>query len=120
MNEFHESPGSWRPLVYICSPYADDPEGNTGKARKYSRFAVDEGCIPLAPHLLLPQYMDEETERELAMYMNKVILSKCEEVWVFGERLTAGMAEEIQRANKWKKKIRFFTEDCKEVSSRDV
>ena len=41
-----------RPLVYICSPFSGDIEGNTKKAREYSRFAVDQGAIPLAPHLL--------------------------------------------------------------------
>lgn len=51
----------YRPMVYICSAYSGDVEGNVIKARKYSRYAVDEGVIPIAPHLLLPQFM-EETE----------------------------------------------------------
>ena len=37
----------WRPLVYICSPFSGDIEGNTQKARDYSRFAVDQGAVPL-------------------------------------------------------------------------
>ena len=56
----------WRPLVYVCSPYAGDVRNNTENARRYCRFAVDAGAIPLAPHLLLPQFLSEETERELA------------------------------------------------------
>ena len=39
----------YRPLVYICSPYRGDPERNAERARRYSRFAVDQGMIPLAP-----------------------------------------------------------------------
>ena len=62
----------WRPLVYICSPFSGDIEGNTEKARKYSRFAVDEGAVPLAPHLLLPQFMSEKSERELAMFIHSL------------------------------------------------
>ena len=31
----------WRSLVYICSPYSRDVEGNILKARRFSRFAVD-------------------------------------------------------------------------------
>ena len=34
---------AYRPLVYICSPFAGDTEGNTQKARRYSRFAVKKG-----------------------------------------------------------------------------
>ena len=55
---------NYRPLVYICSPYAGDIEKNTENARRYSRFAADRNGIPIAPHLLFPQFMDEETERE--------------------------------------------------------
>ena len=75
----------FRPLVYICSPYSGDVEGNTAKARRYCRFAVDRNAIPFAPHLLLPQYMNDEEadERELAMFMNMVFLGKCSELWVF-------------------------------------
>ena len=66
-----------RPLVYICSPFSGDIEGNTKKAREYSRFAVDQGAIPLAPHLFLPQFMSEQNERELAMFMVSITLKFC-------------------------------------------
>ena len=45
-----EKAARYRPLVYICSPYSGDTEGNTEKARRYSRFAADAGTIPIAPH----------------------------------------------------------------------
>ena len=80
----------YRPLVYICSPYRGDPERNAERARRYSRFAVDQGMIPLAPHLLLPQYMKEEKERDLILFMDLVLLGKCSEVWVFGSEITDG------------------------------
>lgn len=85
----------YRPLVYICSPFSGNIERNTRKAREYSRFAVDHGAIPLAPHLLLPQFMSEHTERELAMFMNVVFLGRCEQIWVFGNKISNGMAVEI-------------------------
>ena len=52
-------PDEFRPLVYICSPYRGDTEKNTEKARKYSRFAVESKAIPMTPHLLYPQFMDD-------------------------------------------------------------
>lgn len=103
-----------RPLVYICSPFSGDIEGNTKKAREYSRFAVDQGAIPLAPHLLLPQFMSEQTERELAMFMDMVLLGRCEEIWVFGSNISNGMAAEIEIAKQKNMKIRYFTDDLKE------
>ena len=34
---------AFRPIVYICSPYAGDVAANVENARRYSRFAVDAG-----------------------------------------------------------------------------
>ena len=103
----------YRPIVYICSPFSANVAGNTIRARQYSRFAVDKGAIPIAPHLLLPQFMKEETERELAMFMDIAILSKCKELWVFGEP-TAGMQNEIAYAERKNMTIRYFDSDMKE------
>lgn len=98
------------PLVYICSPFSGDVENNVIKARTYSRYALDEGNIPIAPHLLFPQFMNDESERRLAMHFNYVLLGKCEEVWVFGDNISSGMAEEIKIAKKRKMKIRCIKE----------
>ena len=106
---------AYRPLVYICSPYAGDVETNAENARNYSKFAVENMAIPFASHLLMPQYMDEETERELALRMGIIFLSKCEQLWVFGERISNGMAYEIKKAVSMGKKVRYFTADCREV-----
>jgi hypothetical protein len=104
----------FRPIVYICSPYSGDIEENTLKARKYSRFAVDQGALPIAPHLLLPQYMDEKTERDLAMQMDMILLAHCLELWVFGSFISKGMEAEIARAKQRRMTIRYFTEELKE------
>jgi hypothetical protein len=106
---------AYRPLVYICSPYAGDVEKNTFRARAFSRFAVEKNCIPVAPHLLFPQFIDEETERWLGLKMGIVLMGKCEQVWVFGEAVSDGMAAEIEKAEKQQKRIRYFTEDLKEA-----
>ena len=105
---------AFRPLVYICSPYAGDIERNTYRARAFSRFAVEKKYIPIAPHLLCPQYMDEETERWLALKMGIVFMGKCEEIWVFGDEISEGMAAEIDKARRMRKKIRYFTDDLQE------
>lgn len=107
---------AFRPIVYICSPYAGDVENNIAAARRYSRFAVESGYIPIAPHLLFPQFLNDTDpkERELGLFFGNAILSKCAEMWVFGERISEGMDTEIKRAI-WKgHRIRYFTEACKE------
>ena len=105
---------AYRPLVYICSPYAGDIEKNTYRARAFSRFAVEKKYIPIAPHLLCPQYLNEETERWLGLKMGIVFMGKCEEIWVFGDVVSDGMAAEIDKAKRMRKKIRYFTDDLLE------
>ena len=105
---------AYRPLVYICSPYAGDIEKNTYRARAFSRFAVEKKYIPIAPHLLCPQYLNEETERWLGLKMGIVFMGKCEEIWVFGDVVSEGMAAEIDKAKRMRKKSRYFTDDLQE------
>lgn len=105
---------AYLPLVYICSPYAGDIEKNTYRARAFSRFAVEKKYIPIAPHLLCPQYLNEETERWLGLKMGIVFMGKCEEIWVFGDVVSEGMAAEIDKAKRMRKKIRYFTDDLQE------
>ncbi len=106
---------NFRPLVYICSPYSGNTEFNANNARIYSRFAVAKGAIPLAPHLLFPQFMSEEHERSLALFMGSVLLGKCKEVWVFGDTMSEGMNLETAKAKKMGKVIRYFNEELEEI-----
>ena len=55
-------------------------------------------------------------ERDLAIFMDIVLMSKCSELWVFGERISKGMSIEIEKAKRKGQPIRWFTDDCKEVS----
>lgn len=116
--EKEEKKAAYRPLVYICSPYRGNVEFNVTNARIYCRYALDNNCIPIAPHLLFPQFMNDEkpTDRELAMFMNMVLLGKCDELWVFGNIISKGMEQEIEKAEKRKMKIRYFQYELGEVN----
>lgn len=117
---FLEGSGSYgigkdRPLVYVCSPYRDDVKRNVECAKRHSRFAVDRGAIPIAPHLLFPQFVSEKTERGLAMEIDLTVLGHCSELWVCGGNITEGMRAEISEAEKLNMKIRYFTEEMQEA-----
>ena len=106
---------AFRPMVYICSPLSGSIAAN--QRSRYCRFAVDGGYIPLAPHLYFPQFMDDGNgaERNLALFMDLVLLSKCAELWVFGDHISKGMSIEIEKARRKGQTIRWFTKSCKEV-----
>ena len=48
-----------RKKVFICSPFRGDMEGNARKAAAYCRMACEQGFLPVAPHLLFPQFLNE-------------------------------------------------------------
>ena len=108
---------TFKPIVYICSPYAGDVETNVQKARRYCRFAVDKGYIPIAPHLLFTQFLNDDNpkERQLGIFFGNAVMSKCSEVWVFGEHISNGMEAEIKRAKRKNYRLRYFNEDLEEV-----
>ena len=54
-------------------------------------------------------------ERDLAIFMDIVLLSKCSELWVFGERISKGMSMEIEKAKRKGQPIGWFDSNCKEV-----
>lgn len=109
---------TFRPLVYIASPFSGDAERNIERARGYCRFAISKGYIPLAPHLHYPQFMDDgdKEERELGLFFGLVLLGKCSEMWVFN-RISVGVAKEIAKAEKRGMPIRYFNNRCEEVGS---
>ncbi len=112
-----EKQKAFMPLVFICSPFAGDVERNVAKAQGYSRFAISKGCIPFAPHLLFPQFLDDmdKEQREIGLFCGMVLLCKCREIWVFGKKVTKGMAKEIGKAKQKAIPIKYFNDKCEEV-----
>ena len=110
---------AFKPLVYICSPFSGDIKNNNKRTRAFCRFALDKGNIPLAPHLMFPQFMNDkdEKERELAIFMDIILMGKCQEVWVLGDVISRGMSIEIEKAKKRRQPIRYFNKDFEEVES---
>ena len=108
--------------IYICSPYrAKDQaeiEHNAQKAAEFCRFVIDTmpDTLPVAPHIYLTQFMDDGTpeERSRALAIDRELIAECKEVWVFGDRISDGMATEISAAADLGVPIRWFTRECKE------
>lgn len=99
-------------LVYVCSPYAGDVDKNVENACKFSRYVYEQGCIPITPHLLYPQFLDDANDNERADGLNIGIelLNLCNEIWVFGEKISAGMTAEIAMAEYKNMPIKYIKE----------
>ena len=89
-------------LVYICSPYAGDIEKNIRFAKAACHYAMEQGCAPVAVHLLYPQFLNDAvpSERGAGIRMGLRVLAFCEELWICGERISPGMSCEIEEAKR--------------------
>ena len=87
-------------MIYICSPYAGNTEENIAFARQACGYAIRQGAVPLAPHLLYPQILNDSVpeERETGIRLGLEMLERCEELWICGDRMSAGMKRETAYA----------------------
>jgi hypothetical protein len=100
-----------RKLIYIASPYAGEVERNVELAKQYCRYVMDFGYDFIAVHLLYPQVLNDEDklERERGILMGLRLLSVCEELWCFGDRVTEGMNCEIREAKRLGMKVVYIS-----------
>ncbi len=91
-------------LIYVASPLSaptkEGVEANVAYAKKASRFVIDGGGVPLAPHLRDPTFLDDTDpkERAIGTKLAMELMTRCDEVWLFGPTVSPGMAAELEFA----------------------
>lgn len=89
--------------VYICSQYATrgDMTANLGLARTICREVIDEGRIPICPHLAYSGVLDDHIadQRATGLKIGLELLRDCDEVRVCTE-LSEGMRAEVREASR--------------------
>ncbi len=84
---------------FVSHPFAGDPERSAKRVATIARSLALDGILPLAPHLYLPAFLSESTEREVAVKLCLALVAVCDEVRVYGE-LTEGVRREIAEARR--------------------
>lgn len=92
--------------IFACSPYkSDTPEGlirNIRIARGLCRHIAQKGHVPIAPHLIFTQFLNENdpTERIIGINCGLELLKVCDELWWYSpdNKITPGMEIEIEAA----------------------
>lgn len=104
-------------LIYVCSKLRGDVDRNIVKANIYCRYVYELGHVPIAPHVIFTQFLDDtkKSERNDGMTMGKQLLSYCDEMWVFGLDISKGMQIEINAATHKGIKIKRFNSDMEEI-----
>lgn len=88
--------------VFIGHPIRGDVRGNVEKVLKICAEVHTKDIIPVAPYLVSLQYLDDGIleDRELGVEANHECFRRdyVDELWLFGDRISTGMWEEIRLA----------------------
>lgn len=93
-----------RKMVYVASQYRGNIELNEYLLKGAMRLTLDNGHLPVAPHMMYTQILDEEVEEErnMGLQLGIELLNKCHEMFVFCQRIgklliiSEGMKMEIK------------------------
>ena len=94
-------------LIYVCSqcrgipPYSPAKTNlNLWRAFRFCKDVLDAGHIPIAPHYFYRDWFNDDVpeQRAKAIDVGLNLLSKCDELWVFGTEISEGMKTEIALA----------------------
>ena len=85
--------------VFIGHPIGGDIKSNAEKVLKICAEVHTKNIIPVAPYLISLQYLNDEVveDRELGMEANHECFHRryVDELWLFGDRISAGMEKEV-------------------------
>src|SRR5262245_52730409 len=85
--------------VFVSFPFSSDPASNAKAAGAIARMICLAGDLPVAPHCYLPTFVNEKTERDLALRLCLELLALCDEIRVYSGP-TEGMKLEIAEARR--------------------
>ena len=67
------------------------------KAKDYCAYVASCGVIPLAPHTIFTQYLNNAVpkQREQGLRMGHELMERCDELWVMGDTISQGMRTKL-------------------------
>lgn len=87
--------------VYVCSQYGTrgNKETNLEFAKLFCMAVIEEGKIPICPHLFLAEVLndDVESQRAAGLKIGLELLEECDELRIYSQ-ISEGMKAEILKA----------------------
>lgn len=104
-------------MAFCCSKFRGNKKQNIEAAKSYARFMALCGKSPVVPHLLFPQFLDDDDaeERIKGLTLGVDQLKMCDEMWIFVTEISEGMTYEIEQAKKCGIPVRLFDTDRKSI-----
>lgn len=88
--------------VFVAHPISGDVKGNMKKVLKICAKIHTRNVVPVAPYLIALQYLNDHVveDRALGIIANHECFYRgfVDELWLYGDYISAGMIEEIKLA----------------------
>jgi hypothetical protein len=88
-----------------------------------SKFVFEQGGVPINPFMLADYFLLDTVDRDVIRASNNTLITKSDELWVFGP-VADGVLAEIKIAKMQGKPIRYFnivkSKDIVEISKEQV
>lgn len=72
-----------------------------------SKYVIEQGAVPLNPFMIYEYFLLDTVDRDAVREGDRVLVSKSDELWVFG-LVSNGVEAEIEIAKSLNKPIRYF------------
>ncbi len=72
-----------------------------------AKFVLDQGNVPLNPFMIFDYFLVDTVDRDVIRQANNTLVSRADELWVFGN-ISDGVQAEILQFKKTKKPVRYF------------
>lgn len=83
-------------LVFVCSPYRGNKQRNVAYAISCCEYEMALGNTPFAPHLLYTRIVADD---DTGINHGLEVLARCDELHVWGDKVSDGMKIEIEYAD---------------------
>ncbi len=72
-------------------------------------FVLRNGAVPLHPFRMFDYFLGDRLDRDYVRRANNSVVSRADEIWVFGTELADGVLVEIAHARQHGRPVRFFS-----------
>lgn len=128
-----------RPVVYVAHPFTPTEEeiskymlpnmgrgtavsaachDNRERASRWVAWVANSGFCPQATWIVLTGQWTEKEGRELGLELDKMLIARCDELWLVGGRISSGMQIEREEAERLGIRVQDLTHLGKEPPRR--
>jgi hypothetical protein len=73
-----------------------------------SKYVLEQHCVPLNPFMIFDYFLLDCVDRDLVRQGNNTVVSRSDQIWVFGP-VSNGVLAEILQAKEQQKPVKYFT-----------